>query len=116
MNQRNEINFFSVEWIKETKQIKWIKWMKTDVWIAGQENVTESSSVDLQKDAGSAGSTSNYAAVVASHIPSGHLIEAEKLGIAVAAQIVQMNGHAILAQAKRETEQKNLVAANTKPV
>jgi len=86
------------------------------VWsLDGQQNVTQSLSVDLKTDVGSLGSTQQYAAVVASHIHDGHLSKAENLGIAVAHSIAEKDGLTILTQAKKETEQRNLIAANTKP-
>lgn len=71
--------------------------------------------MDLKTDVGSLGSTQQYAAVVASHIHDGHLSKAENLGIAVAHSIAEKDGLTILTQAKKETEQRNLIAANTKP-
>merc|ERR1712137_703797 len=86
------------------------------VWsLDGKQNVTQSLSVDLKTDVGKLGSTQQYAAVVASHIPDGRLSKAEKLGITVANNIAEKDGLVILTQAKKETEERNLIAANTKP-
>lgn len=60
--------------------------------------------------------TSSFAAVAASHIDSFFLEEASKLGVSLAEDIITLGGGAILKEAKQETENRKLVAANVPPV
>lgn len=85
------------------------------VWsLDGQQNVTQSMQVQLV-DRDGVPPAASYAAVVGSHISSSRMALAEWLGVALATKIVALGGGIILEQAKRETEQRNLVAANVRP-
>lgn len=88
------------------------------VWsLDGTRNVTQSLKVNLS-DTGNDGTQkkeASYTAVVASHVDDRRLALAEWLGVALAGKIVALGGGIILGQAKLETEQKKLVAANVKP-
>ena len=90
------------------------------VWsLDGTQQVIRSMDANLSLDpivaSSSESSEASYAAVVASHIDANLLANAEKLGIALAQDIASLGGDVILREAKKETELKNLVAANVPP-
>lgn len=70
--------------------------------------------VDI-KDIDNVPSAQSYTAVVSSHLSSSRLALAEWLGVSLGGKIVALGGGIILAEAKKETEQRNLVAANVPP-
>jgi len=57
----------------------------------------------------------SYAAVVSSSVSNSRLALAEWLGVSLAEKIVSLGGGVILDEAKKETEHRNLVAANVRP-
>lgn len=90
--------------------------LKGGVWsLDGRQNITQSMEVELVNNPG-APAAESYAAVVGSHISNSRLALAEWLGVALATKIVALGGGIILEEAKSETEQRNLVAANVRPV
>lgn len=102
----------------ETRLVNGILYLTGGVWsLDGKDSVTQSLQVDLSAVESnlSPPSKASYTAVVASHVDNARLALAEWLGVALAGKIVALGGGAILAQAKLETEQRNLVAANVPP-
>lgn len=92
-----------------------VLYLKGGVWsLDGQENVTQSMEVELVDHAG-VPTAESYAAIVGSHISNSRLALAEWLGVTLACKIVALGGGIILEVAKKETEQRNLVAANVRP-
>lgn len=90
--------------------------LKGGVWsLDGKLNVTQSMEVELVNSP-SVPAAESYAAIVGSHISNSRLALAEWLGVALASKIAALGGGIILEEAKRETERRNLVAANIKPV
>lgn len=85
------------------------------VWsLDGTVNVTESLQVNLKCDR-DVKRAASYAAITASHVSSVRLALAEWLGSSLAQKIIAMGGDSILSQAKKETEERKLVAANVPP-
>lgn len=89
--------------------------LKGGVWsLDGSVNVTETLQVDLTRSR-DVPRAASYAAITAPHVRSGRLALAEWLGSSLARKIIAMGGDSILSQAKKETEERKLVAANVPP-
>ena len=102
----------------ETRLLDKVLQLTGGVWsLDGTQNVSQSLSVDLT-DGGNDDifkEHASYTAVVATHVGDRRLALAEWLGVALAGKIVALGGGIILDQAKLETEQRNIVAANVPP-
>ena len=87
------------------------------VWsLDGTKTIVQDARKDLsQSNKEKQFTTSSFTAVVASHFESFFLEEASKLGVTLAEAIISAGGDIILKEAKEETEQRKLVAANVPP-
>ena len=100
----------------ESRLLDGVLYLKGGVWsLDGKLNVTQSLQVELVDIDDIPAATSYTAVVGGSHVSEYRLALAEWLGVALAGKIVTLGGGIILDAAKRETEQRNLVAANVPP-
>lgn len=99
----------------ESRITNGILFLKGGVWsLDGKQAIIQSLEVELT-DIDDVPAVTSYAAIVGSHIKSSRLALAEWLGVALAGKIVALGGGIVLSEAKKETEQRNLVAANVPP-
>ncbi|XP_057370318.1 porphobilinogen deaminase-like [Daphnia carinata] len=99
----------------ESRFLDDVLYLKGGVWsLDGKRSITQSLDVKLT-DIDDVPPAQSYTAVVSSHLSNSRLALAEWLGVSLAGKIVALGGGIILDEAKKETEQRNLVAANVRP-
>lgn len=99
----------------ESRLVADILYLKGGVWsLDGKQNITQSLDVKLV-DIDDVPPAVSYTAVVCSNVSNSSLALAEWLGVSLAGKILALGGGIILDEAKKETENRNLVAANVRP-